>query len=359
MTEQQRHTTDDHITLQQVFTFIQDYLLHFWRKKWWIVGGALLMATYFVTRVFMTEPTYEGTMSFMVNQDESGSGGLSGLAAQFGIPNVGGGGNLNLIKLRTLSRSRRIAAEALFDSVGVVGNYDLVANHIIRLYDIHEDWKDTKRLRDFWFTHNQVDSFDETTNLAFKLLHLRLIGTEDDPPLMIMRTDEDSGVIRLTANTRAADVSYLILNEVYHALQDFYVKKAVEQQQLSVDRLEMKADSVRNALYAKERELARWSDRSLSLLLSEDNIKVKRLDRDIQILNVMYAETIRNLETATFLLENQTPIFQVIDKPLKPLTMRFPQWPISASQGLLFGAILALALLSMWKLWTDTMSKAQ
>ena len=41
--------------------------------------------------------------------------------------------------------------------------------------------------------------------------------------------------------------------------------------------------------------------------------------RNVEVLNTMYLELVKNIEVSKLTLLNQTPIIQVIDKPILPL----------------------------------------
>ena len=47
-----------------------------------------------------------------------------------------------------------------------------------------------------------------------------------------------------------------------------------------------------------------------------------QIDRDVRMLNVIYAEALKNQEIASFTLQNQTPFIQSLDLPLKPLEQK-------------------------------------
>ena len=44
-----------------------------------------------------------------------------------------------------------------------------------------------------------------------------------------------------------------------------------------------------------------------------------RLKRDVEILNIMYGEIVKNLEVSKFTLLNNEPLLNIIDRPTLPL----------------------------------------
>ena len=69
-----------------------------------------------------------------------------------------------------------------------------------------------------------------------------------------------------------------------------------------------------------------------------------RLKREVEILNVMYAEILKNLEISKVTLLNQKPLVNIIDSPRYPLeVVRF-----SPLKGLLVFGMLGVILSSIY-----------
>jgi len=67
-----------------------------------------------------------------------------------------------------------------------------------------------------------------------------------------------------------------------------------------------------------------------------------QLERKVEMLYLLYGESVKNLETADFLLKNSTPYFQVIDRPVGPIQPHGRSRFRALIRGGLIGGILSL-----------------
>jgi len=101
------HHAEDEISLIDIWSKLSDWWTYAWARKGWIIFWSLLVGVANIGLVYTTPPTYTATLTFALEEGESGGGGsLSGLASQFGY-NIGGGAFTgdNLLELM---KSRRL-----------------------------------------------------------------------------------------------------------------------------------------------------------------------------------------------------------------------------------------------------------
>ena len=110
------------------------------------------------------------------------------------------------------------------------------------------------------------------------------------------------------------------VQHIYENLSEFYVEKAIEKQKATYDLIKAKTDSIKVALNAAEYRLAKFKDSNQRLWTRTARLEEERLSREIQLLILMYGESVKNLEFADFSLKTKTPFIQLIDAPLPPLT---------------------------------------
>ena len=68
-----------------------------------------------------------------------------------------------------------------------------------------------------------------------------------------------------------------------------------------------------------EEEFAKVKDINQRIVKASGRLKELQLMRNVEVLNTMYLEIVKNLELSKLTLLNQTPIIQIIDKPILPL----------------------------------------
>jgi hypothetical protein len=331
---------DDEINLKVLLLKLKEYV-HEMRKNWYILAFFCMPFTaYFLYKAFTTKPKYLAKLTFMVNQDETKSGGVAAILGQFGIGGAGESKD-NLDRILVLSKARIIVEKAFFKKATVNGITDYYANHIIRLYEFHEKWeKDTTGLVGFIFKNGDSAKFSRTENRALKAIIAQIVGDDKAVGIFASNLDKKSGIMSLSLNSESEDLSIQLLEEIYMQLGQFYVDKTTEKQRRSYEIVEAKVDSIERALSGVEYRQADFDDRNRMILFEKAKLPKLQLNRDRSILTLMYSEAIKNLEFADFALKNKIPFIQSIDMPIAPIK------PIKVSKikAILFGISLGMFL---------------
>ena len=123
-------------------------------------------------------------------------------------------------------------------------------------------------------------------------------------------------------------------------VKEFYTHTQTAKARHTLDFIQNRADSVLNELKLAELSYARHKDSNFGMMRAR-LVGGVRLKREVEILNVMYGEIIKNLEISKVTLLNQKPLINVIDNPRFPLeVVRF-----STMKGLLLFGLLEQYLL--------------
>lgn len=341
----------DELTLKELILVIQDYAKYFTGKWYWFLIGGLLLGGVFFYRAYTTPREYIAPLTFMLNDEPKASLGAGAILGSLGLGNSEGGSTAK--KLLELSKSRKILGEILFDSVNIGNQTQLLADHIIEIYDYHEDWEEKKSLKGFYFGESMPALDDVKGNKAFKILYNQLINKNDG--LVELSVDDFSGVFSLKASTLDAELSITLVNSIYEELLNYFVSTAISDKESTLKQLEARADSVKTELKTAEARLARFQDRSSGFLLRENTTRGQDLNRQLLILSTMYAEILKNKETAAFLLANEKPAFNLIDFPLNPLSTKKESLSQALGLGSVVGMVLVGIILFFTKLVGDAM----
>lgn len=351
----------DEITLKDLLLGLQAYVRYCWQRKGWLLAAVLVAAAIGVYKAYTRPAVYTAEISFMVNEEGSSSlGGVGAILGQIGLGSASVS-EYNMDKIVELAQSRRIVAEALLDSFSLKGQMDVAANQLIRSQNVHEKWNENKdeQLHNFYFTHNRITDFTRLENKAFKAVYNLVAGDREKglPGLLSCTYDGNSTILRLKAVTESEDLSLFLVGRVYEALSVFYIQKATEKQEDTYEKIASKTDSVARELNSVEYRLAQTRDRSLGLSLKRDQLTESRLNRELQILTIMYGEAIKNREAARFMLENARPFFQLIDPAIAPLpSERSSVWKNAILWGVLGGGV-AVFFLVINRFWRQVMQE--
>lgn len=317
-----------------------------WSKKWWIIAGGLILASIMVGIAWTTPKKYSAPLTFIINDDDGG--GLSGVGAVLGELGFGGGGSKghNYEKIIQLATSRMILAKVLTTPCEYKGTKDFLGNHIL---DVYQDNLPNGPINppNFRFLDSKEKSYLADQERA--VLHLsRLIkGAPENgiEPVITIDYNDESTFIEINAKTLVPELSIAIANVEYDVLSEFYVLNTIEKQQVTFNHVSGKSDSIYAELREAENQLARYRDQSSGIILNTNKLPKQQLARKIEMLYILYGESVKNKETAEFLLKNATPYFQVIDRPLGPFQPVGKSRLKAAVVGSILGGLLVIALI--------------
>ncbi len=367
MRNQQSEQSNDDLSFREVLLTTSDYLSEIWKKKFWIALFCGIMMAIFLLSAFLTRPTFPGVLTFMVNEEDSNSGNIGGLLGQFGL---GGSSEYNLDRILELSKSRRVSQNILFDTVVVQGKADMIANHTIDYLESEREWgnlnilykllygNDPLPLKGFRFKHPVDSLFGPLENKALKALHIKLAGTPDGGKIGLITTDysEDSGIMKLIAETHRPELSAHLATYLYEELSRYYIAKSTEKHKATYEIVKTKSDSIAAALNTAQYNLAAFNDQNLNIFRNKDKLTEQRLLIEIEKLMAMYAKAEENLQVADFTLKNKTPYIDIIDEPILPLVANRPSIVQALIRGMILGLILSLLFVIVRKLIRDTLA---
>ena len=95
----------------------------------------------------------------------------------------------------------------------------------------------------------------------------------------------------------------------------------------------------------------------LPIIKASGRLKELQLMREVEVLNTMYLEIIKNLEISKMTLLNQTPIIQIIDKPILPLEEDKISKTLAGILGGFLGGFLLVCFFVFRKLFKDALAE--
>jgi hypothetical protein len=339
------------IPLRDIVLLFGDYLRNGLRFWWLLVIVGALFGGYMGWKARETKLTYAAPLTFVLNEETGGGGGMGSILGQFGLGG-GGGGGTTPEKILALAKSQKIIHGLLLDSIMVDGVSDRTANHIITVYDLVEEWKLPEN--GFKIVKREIAEMSEKEKKLLKRLHSFLFNEAD--PLIRISSDDDTQIMKVSARTENQDLSLAMSTNLYQKLSVFYTEESTGNSRASVARLRFKADSVAAALNAAEYKLANTMDTRLGVTQRRGMLQQAQLMRQVEILSLTYGEILRNYETADFALSTRTPFFQTIDEPFTPLYKESVNWKKQLLYGGFAGAFLGFLLVSLVKFYQDIMN---
>jgi hypothetical protein len=342
------------VSIRDMIMVLRSYLHNAFRRWPWLLLGAALGAAWMAWSASQENIVYEAKTTFVVNKSEGGGGGISTVLGQIGIG--GGGGETNFYRVMNYATSRQLIYGLLLDSAHVDGQDDLLANHLIRAFKLGEKFELEEMYGLTHLSANTIEALPIRERSLLKMLYGFLVMDKSVP--LRKSIDEVTDMLSFILQTPSEELTLVLTEGLYQALEETYTRERTGQSQLTVSKLEVKADSILKELTKTEYTLATFNDTRLSLANQRDQLRTVQLRRQIQILTVAYGEMIRNLETAKFGLSNQTPYFQQVEVPFRPLRKIYPNPPYAGALGLIYGAFAALLLVSMVHFYRQAMAES-
>ncbi len=315
----------------------------------WIKGHILKLSIFIFIGLsvslfwaFKQAPTYVAELTFMLNDDNNPQvSGLSGLLGQFGLPVPSG--KYNVDKLLEIAKSRRLMDSTLLSSANINGRTDLLANHLMEAFDLTSKWSERdERFKDFLFNKNRPREDSRLDQFALKSLSSMIAGASQDRSNALLTTDygKTDYIMSLVMKSPSEELSISFVNELYNQVSKFYVDKAVEKNKSIYNIIRQKKDSISALINSTAYDIADLKDKESGTFRNTNKVKVKLLESQLLRLQAASEEIVKNFERAQFVLETNTPLIQILDWPLSPLS---PQKPSVVKYGL-FGAFLGVLL---------------
>ena len=337
----------DEITLKEIITQIKEwhaYLLSQWKiiLLFGVLGGALGL-----TYSFMKKPVYTASLSFVLEDQQSGGGigGALGLASQFGFDFGGSGGGIfaggNLIEL---FKSRTIVEQTLLTPVTLDGQTISFAEMYIQISKWREQWAKSTALKNIQFLPNaNRQQFSRVQDSIMGVMYQAL----SNGTLKVTQNDKKTDIITIDMQSPNENFAKYFTEALAKEVSDFYILTKSKKARINMDILERQTDSIRGELNGAITGVAIANDNTFGLnpALNVRRTPSARRQVDVQANTAIITELVKQSELAKVTVRKETPLIQVIDRPIFPLKMD----RLGKIKGIVLGGLIAgfLAVLAL------------
>ena len=319
--DEQQQIDNDEISLKELIQKIQEWFAYLKTQWKLIIGIAALGGIIGFLYASFQKPTYLATTTFVLEEDKGGGGlgGAMGLASSFGFDLGGGGGGLftssNIIELM---KSRLVVEKTLLNPVQIAGKEISLANYYIQINELKEGWAKKPALANINFPINaDRTKFSLVQDSILQVISAGLTKTN----LVIAQKDKKVSIISLTVKTGNELFSKLFCEQLLKETSDFYIETKSKKSRLNVDILQHQADSIRAELNSAITGVATASDNvyNLNPALNVKRTPSTRRQVDVQANTAILTQLVAQLELSKVNLRKETPLVQLIDRPILPL----------------------------------------
>jgi uncharacterized protein involved in exopolysaccharide biosynthesis len=305
-------SNNQEIDLRDIFLTIKELKDEIFINKFRVLIFIFLCISTSVFLISIQDSKFKAELSFVVEdtQKSPSLSSMSGLASTFGFDMFGSSNSTFSQKnIMELLKTRGVVSKALLQSAIVSGKDDLFIHHYISIYDLNSDWdKNLKRLS----FNNDLDLMHDS---IMTMVWVRIIEDE----LSVEIRNDKTDIIYLSFICSNEKFAKLFSESLIAEMSRMYVLYQTKQSTNTIDFLQNRADSVFLVLETAEEEYARVKDINQRIIKASGRLKELQLMRNVEVLNTMYLELVKNIEMSKLTLLNKTPIIQVIDKPILPL----------------------------------------
>jgi hypothetical protein len=328
--------SSDEISIKDIFNAISRTVAYI-RQRWITVLiaaiiGALLGLTYSIVR----KTLYTAKCTFVLEEgNKAGAlGQYAGLASLAGIDiNSASSGLFQGDNILELYTSRLMIEKALLSEAIFNNKKQLLIDRYADFEGLRKKWKKNDQIDMITFSGNP-EKFTRTQDSLIS----DIVEKFNKSFLYVGKPDKKLNIIEVDFISKDELFAKEFTNKLVDNVNDFFVRTKIKKSNQNVTILQKQADSVRNALNSSIGGVALAIDAAPNANPQLNTLRVpsQRKQIDVQASTAVYSEIVKNLELAKISLRQETPLIQIIDKPVLPLSDDH----FSKIKGLIYGWLL-------------------
>ena len=317
MQEQIQQETDE-ISLKELILKIKS-VWSFLLKKWLtIVLMGLLGAGIGFLYAYLKPIKYTSKLTFVVEEGKSGGGGLASLAGQFGfdLGGASGGGVFSGDNILLFFKSEGLCRETLITIYDSTQNVMLVDRYA-EVTKMKKRWLKKKKIGKINFSKYSDGKFPRLEDSLMQEIVKDILSTD----LSVSKPDKKASFIEVKSMMEDEMLSKLFSERLVKIATQRYVDSKIKTKAINVNMLKKKADSLAAVLNNKTYSAAA-SQQSLidaNPALRSVPIAAEITTRDKTMAATIFGEVIKNLEISKTMLNQETPVIQMVDQSTLPL----------------------------------------
>lgn len=326
---------NDEITLKDLILKLKEYWSELWNKKFFLIAAALLSGLLTLAWNIRKPIQYTSAITFLVGEADDKKGTVIG--SPFDQLHFEGIRNHKLLEI---ARSSKIVHKVIL-SEDTIDN-TIIGDIILKSYHLDEEWEDVD-WSEVDLKKAQNGSLSSATRAVMDKLHEFLVGNKFNESvgkgILTIAYENDTELFSITAQSISEKLSSVLIKNYYSVLSDFYIDKTVGKPQRVFTQLQTREDSLRLVLNKAESALAFAADRTRGVNSSVAKVNRNRLQRNLDLVSDSYNETRANRQKIEYILQTETPDFQIIDQTFMPVVIK-ASIPKLTILGSLMGAFL-------------------
>jgi uncharacterized protein involved in exopolysaccharide biosynthesis len=329
-------TQNDEISLKELLEKTKQlyrYLLSQWKI---ILLAGILGASLGLTYSIVNKPLYIATLTFALEDDKQVSG-LGSIASTFGIELGSSGGSAfsgsNLIEL---FKSRAIISQTLMRPIVSKNDTISLIEMYLQINRYRESWNNNPKLKGIQFPPlTKRKYFTRVHDSIMGNIYINLTKSK----LTVGQQEDKGSLTAIEFKSENEEFAKAFCEALAEEVSQFYVDTKSKKARLNTAILQRQMDSIRIELNKSITEVAVGNDNTFMLnpALNIKRTPSTRRQIDVQSNTALLNELVKQTEIAKVTLRKETPLIQVVDRPILPLQKE----KFGKAKGILLGGILA------------------
>jgi len=335
------------VTIRDWLGKVGKYAILLFRRWYLLLLGAALGAAVGYFTIKQATPAYSASLTFVLStESKSGNGGLTSLASQFGL-DVGSGASEGIFSgdnIIELFKSRKLITRTLLHRMD--GSERCLAEYLA--------WK-RGRPAPVGLSPFPVDP--DSLSKAQDNFIRGYIG-QLSASFSVFKKDKKLSFYVANASSESDTVPYFIVRYIVDETSRYFIETKTKVARRNLELLQKEADSLNSILGSTFSQTASESDRTYnmnpSLVIQRSGIQHNQAR--LAAMTAAYTEVMRNLEVAKIGVLRETPLFEIIDLPVFPLSVSGSTSYKPVLFDGIIGFVLMLGLLLLIGTWKDILS---
>jgi hypothetical protein len=347
---------NDEISLKELLQKIKEWYLFLLTKWKLIIAIAFIGGIIGFTYAYFQKPIYKASLTFAMEDEKGGGGGLSGalgLASSLGIDlGSSGGGAFAGANLIELMKSRKLVEKTLLSPITVNGKTQSLADYYLEINEAKKGWEEKPLLKDISFPVNADRSkFTLQQDSILNNIFNGIVKTN----LTISQKDKKVSIISIEATSTNEIFAKTFCETIARETSEYYVEIKSKKSRTNVEILQHQVDSIRGELNGAITGVAAAADNVFNLNMAMNVKRAPSAHRqiDVQANTAILTQLVTNLELAKVSLLKETPLIQIIDKPILPLEKE----KVGKLKSLILGGFLAGFLTVLYLVFSELYKK--
>ncbi|MEE9372137.1 MAG: hypothetical protein V3V00_03710 [Saprospiraceae bacterium] len=269
--DNQIYYDEDEITLKDIVLKIKDYSRYLWDKKIYIAILAILGFSIMYLFNKSKPITYTSGLTFIISEEQNPASALE-------LSDISDD-EYNINRLIALARSSNITHNSLLNEVTIDGSKNLLANHIIDIYEMGDRLSGTNN-----------DQLSSDQKIIIARLHELIAGNTLSNKSGFMEIAADkSKIITLSIITKHSELSDALVQSIFQNLKEYYIDQTIGNSRRTLELLKEREQQLVSQVNISEDNLTQ------EIALAQKN-QVSGIDNRFEVLHKIESEQTEELK---------------------------------------------------------------